>query len=85
MKKTYELTPPFDGAKDLPVHVGWYPSAPKHDVIDPDERRYWNGSHFSILVCVGNSEQEQEQYKKQPSWWANDQLHWCGLTAPYGK
>lgn len=83
MSKTYELTPPFDGAKDLPARKGWYPSARKGYDIDPDERRFWNGERFSVFVRVGQGDECEAACKRMSSAHPNNQLIWCGLTTPH--
>lgn len=72
-----ELTPPFDGAVDLPVREGWYATAwkdgfnvKKRPEVWP--RRYWNGRRFSAAWDKRTS----------GSFYAHELL-WCGLTAPY--
>lgn len=78
-----ELTPVFDGAKDLPVRVGWYPCALKGKTFNPNVRRFWNGEYFSVWVRVGESSKQQESAKAKRSLFKTSQLYWCGLTAPY--
>ena len=83
---TRTMTPVFDGAVDLPVRVGWYPCWPKRLGLDwhewRTERRYWNGRRFSMCVEIGDSDDLQERCKNSPSILENNQLYWCGLTAP---
>ena len=84
---TRTLTPVFDGAIDLPVRVGWYPCWPKRlgrDWPDRDPgRRYWDGRWFSVYVKIGECDDMQDQCKKTLCSLSNNELYWCGLTAPY--
>lgn len=80
-----ELTPVFDGEKDLPVRKGWYPSWPKWFGKNkrPRFRRYWNGAYFSMPVLCSESNAETALRKTVKSLYENSELYWCGLTAPY--
>ncbi len=82
------LTPELDGAKHLPVRVGWYPIRTKlyrQEMGPPNEelRSYWNGVHFSGFVDATDDDDEAESAKNTPTRFKNSELYWCGLTAPY--
>lgn len=74
-----ELTPPFDGAVDLPVRVGWYACAWKCGTLrntPPDSwpLHKWSGDRFST-----SGDESVEAILP------NSEYLWCGLTAPYSK
>ena len=79
-----QLTPVFDGAKDLPIREGWYPSWVKWFGKNKHKsaRRYWNGTYFSRPVVCNESDSRAELLKQLPSLYLNSELYWCGLTAP---
>ncbi|MDE1997974.1 MAG: hypothetical protein KGI52_03490 [Burkholderiales bacterium] len=84
------LTPVFDGAKDLPVRAGWYPTYVKA-FFEFDElptqtiwpRRYWNGRFFSQPVVRDDSDKRAKVLQNTPTLYESCDIYWCGLTAPY--
>lgn len=90
MSTKRELTPPFDGAVDLPVREGWYPCAVKEGLYHAKPtanwpRRYWDGRHFSGPCHTNWSNASERSAKGDRSFFDNRKLQWCGLTAPYSK
>lgn len=82
-----QLTPPFDGAVDLPVREGWYPCMVKGGVFDgsPPEawpRRYWDGLRFSDPVALGALDHQERDARRYHGFFENRRFFWCGLTAP---
>ena len=84
-----QLTPVFDGAKDLPMRNGWYASDVKPIFGDRSQpihvwpRRYWNGKYFSQPVRLHESDQRTKYLQKTPTFYSNSDLYWCGLAAPH--